>query len=310
MNIVLYLHYISKFNKEDHIYIIITMIHIKKEPINHSSSFIDLIEEEEEEEGEEGVEEEEVQQQQQNNIKQECLELLSKNERLNAENIIYIMNLLIDNMFPEKYIVLIDPGFIPLYIKRRINTVNNDSHYVIEKRKDIMRYYFDHHQMNEYHYITVIPIHNNDHWSILIYLNKHRIFYQFDSLSPYHNEYIGLFITSLVRDNIIDAHKTTLRRIKTIQQIADFECGQYIIMYLYSFLKVIMMISNKEMKKYNNNTTLFITKQELERLLYTIKEDKLRDFYKLLSKYTIIHCIEEYRNSFLSSLIKWIYNVT
>ena len=87
--------------------------------------------------------------------------------------------------------------------------------------------------------ITVIPIHDDDHWSLLVYLNAYRAFYTFDSYDAYHHNYVIRFIDKLGTDDIlVSLRDETIVAIPCPRQRYLYECGQYVFMFVYSFFTV------------------------------------------------------------------------
>lgn len=150
----------------------------------------------------------------------DVIDSIRARQKLNASQVTYVIEMLISASGID--ISLLDPGFIPIYMR------SNE----MKPRNTMARYFIGDRQRS----ITVIPIHNNDHWSLLVYVSRLNVFYHFDSLDEYHDEYIVSIIKKMVADQIITATTDTqLVSIENEGQVSNYECGQYLFMFLYAF---------------------------------------------------------------------------
>lgn len=253
----------------------------------------------------------------------ELSDRLRSEVKLNAENIVYIIEVFVNSMFEGcNCISIVDPGFLPLYMKsynsnckkkRKLN--HEESEQTIEKRKITMASYFNDTDYdtngkvscNFYNHksITVIPIHDEEHWSLLVYFNDFKTFYHFDSLDPYHSDYVTNVLHKIVTDEIIkDTDNTNVIPVALDRQKYAFECGHYVFMCLYGFLKVVLaMNSNKSRHKWlSRRNTLSLV------LMPFIVINDIDGFNANLEYYIKEKCCENNRMGFINILIEWIHN--
>lgn len=185
-------------------------------------------------------------------------------QKLNASHIVQVIELLIR----DRHISLIDPGFLSLYMK------TNDSQ---SKHVTTMRHFF---RGDKQKPVVIMPIHHSEHWSLLIYFARYTTFYYFDSLDEYHNDYVENILSKFVTDSVIkDVATTKLTTIKSETQSFNYECGQYVFMFLYAFLFQL----DKDTQPYDREA-----------------------YVSLLQEYVIQSCRETHRQIFIRRIIDWI----
>jgi hypothetical protein len=147
--------------------------------------------------------------------------------------------------------------------------------------------------------ITVVPIHTEDHWSLLLYFNEHRTFYGFDSLGAYHRDYMKDFMRTLCDDGILtDTDHTSIVWVPSRRQSMLYECGQYVFMFLYSFLKQVLLVLE-------SRPPLPLGSQRRRHKSCLVLDTKRFDHD--LRQYVAERCCEQYRMRFIASLIVWIH---
>lgn len=198
----------------------------------------------------------------------DVIDTIRAKQKLNASQVTYVLELLVGACGVN--VALIDPGFIPIYMR------SNET----KPRTTMARYFTGDRQRP----ITVIPIHDNDHWSLLLYVSRFCTFYYFDSLDEYHEAYVTRVITKMVTDGIIvDTTQTQLVSIESEGQRSTYECGQYLFMFLYAFFT--------QYKAYGVSHT------EMDRSLFTGG----------LQSYVRESCCELHRQKFIRLVIAWIH---
>lgn len=238
---------------------------------------------------------------------EDIVDVLRTTQSLNDKHVLYLINIFIVSMFGnEECIALIDSVFTTLYMKRsRPNSPKRvkESAASIERRRLSMATYFDRSDFNErdnrvvnnirrHKSITIMPIHDSNHWSLLVYFNDHRQFYHFDSLSHYHQDYVIDVIHKLVDDKIItQIHENTITIMDCPAQLSDYECGQYVSMYLYAFLKTIQ--TENHTTRMRGRPHIYIT--------------DIEGFNQRLQEYVKSRCRECYRSTFIQILIGCIH---
>ena len=168
-------------------------------------------------------------------------------------------------------VMSIDSNFLSLYlstpgIKSLIKNKKPDQERsTIERRRNSIYSYFSRDDYDRQgntiknakppRSIVVMPLHDQYHWSLLIYFTDLREFYHFDSLiscdhtgahylaenhhcSHYHENYVANVLARLVADEIIEENNgITLTSITTPAQLHDYECGQYVALYWWVFCR-------------------------------------------------------------------------
>lgn len=184
-------------------------------------------------------------------------------QKLNASHIVQVTELLIR----KRHVSLVDPGFLSLYM-----TSDSPSKHVTT-----MKHFF---RGDKQKPVVVLPINDSDHWSLLIYFARYTTFYYFDSLDEYHNDYIEKILSKFVSDSIIvDIATTKLTTITSECQSFNYECGQYVFMFIYAFLIQL----DKDVQPYDR-----------EAYVYS------------LQSYVTESCRETHRQTFIRRIIDWI----
>lgn len=233
----------------------------------------------------------------------DIVDVLRAKQNLNDNHVLYILNLFIDSMFGnEACIAIIDSVFTALYMKKKRTAKETDV--VIERRRRSMAVYFDRsdysvdnrviNNIKRHKSVTVIPIHTNNHWSLLVYFNDHRQFYHFDSFDHCHHDYVIDVIDKLVTDKIIvDVHNTKITVLDSTPQVDSYECGQFVAMFLYAFLKVIQNENNNRPVRRGTKLCICI--------------DDIVHFNEVLQEYVSTRCKEANRMNFINILITQIH---
>jgi len=91
---------------------------------------------------------------------------------------------------------------------------------------------------------VTIPLFYQSHWSLAIFIKQYKILIHFDSIENYHKNYLEKILCYLVKMKI-DIDK--LSYINTPFQEGSWQCGYYLLMFNYLFLRVYHeRINNKE----------------------------------------------------------------
>lgn len=199
----------------------------------------------------------------------DVIDSIRAKQKLNASQLTYVIDLFI-NAYADKTtpVSLIDPGFLALYMKEKEAGKNHAT---------MMRFF----KGDKAKPITIIPIHDKEHWSLVVYLSRHTTFFYFDSLEEFHVNYVTRFINKLVFDNIVtDLENTMLTTIVSEQQAYSYECGQYVFMFLSSLFIL-----------YNN----------------TRPTNKGPRFEEQLQAFVKESCREKHRQSFIRTVIEWVH---
>lgn len=232
----------------------------------------------------------------------DIVDVLYARRKLDDRHILLVVQMLADEMFPEMpnprlCIAHIDSCFTELYMNP---PVNND----VRRRRIInhMATYFAATNSEAAAAVTVIPIHDADHWSLLIYFNEQGVFYCFDSLGNYHREYKLSLLRRLCNDNIlVRLRETRVMWVYSRRQDELFECGQYVFMFLYSFLRQLIPPPSPPLS-YGGHPLQQQQQQYRRRLV-----DNIGQFEHALSRYVSKHCRPTNRLAFLRGLIAWIH---
>lgn len=250
--------------------------------------------EEDEEGGDDG--DMEVEKQQGNG---DIIDVLYARRKLNDCHILEVVHMLADEMFPEmpnprQCIAHIDSCFTATYANPP--PANNNNSAVRRRTVGHMATYF---APESEAAVTVIPIHDADHWSLMIYFNEQGVFYCFDSLGDYHREYKLSLLRRLCNDNIlVRLRETRVVWVHSRRQAELFECGQYVFMFLYSFLRQLIPPPNLQPQR-----QLTQKQRQYHRKLV----DDIVAFEAALSRYVNKHCRPTNRLVFLRGLIAWIH---
>lgn len=203
-----------------------------------------------------------------NNIEEDdendVIDRIRAKQKLTASHIVYVVELLIKAYGAT--VSLIDPGFIAFYMNADATNTKPCA--------DMMRFFKGDRQRP----VTIMPIHDNNHWSLIIYVARYNTFYYFDSLEEYHNGYITRIMRKMVKDMIItDLWTTQITTIGSDTQAHSYECGQYLFMFIYSFFV-----------QYNQQPSAV-------------------PFTERLQSYVGESCRENHRQSFIRLVIAWIH---
>ncbi len=192
----------------------------------------------------------------------DVIDRIRAKQKLNASHIVYVIELLIE-AYNSAIISFVDPAFLTLYM------TSKDP----KPCADMMRYFKGDREKP----ITIIPVHDDDHWSLLIYVTRYNTFYYFDSLEEHHGDYVSQIIRKMAHDDIItEVRQTHLITMKSECQVHLYECGQYLFMFIYAFFI-----------EYNNSCAT--------------------PFDQRLQGYVLQSCRELHRQSFLRLLMAWIH---
>ena len=269
--------------------------------------------------------------------KNDIVNVLRSRCELNDDNLVFLLKLFIEGMFgKEECISLIDPTFLTLYMKKRFESPEmakrkrtREDESAITRRLNAMKQYFDYADYDEQYRvvrnfvshksITLIPLHHDAHWSLLIYFNDKRQFYHFDSyvkknakgdVRHYHYDFAIDVITQLVDDRIItQLHDNTITLLECPVQKDDFECGHYVIMYMCAFFKVLQQ--ENEPIQTNAPPTVRVPAAVLTRLRSMrpyVQMNNMTRFNETLQSFVTCACNEGQRGGFLKTLINHIHN--
>lgn len=228
----------------------------------------------------------------------DIIDVLYARRNLDDCHILMVVQMLADEMFPEMpnprhCIAHVDSCFTALYMD---SPVNNDA----RRRRNTghMATYF---AADSEASVTVMPIHDSDHWSLLIYFNEQGVFYCFDSLGDYHRDYKLRLLRRLCNDHIlVRLRETRVVWVHSRRQAELFECGQYVFMFLYSFLRQLIPPPSDEQPVKQRQQQQ--QRQIRRRLVYDIAQ-----FEKALGHVVHKHCRPDNRLVFLRGLIAWIH---
>lgn len=188
-------------------------------------------------------------------------------QRLNATQITDVLHLFVShNTFG---LALVDPALVTLYMREE----------VAGKQSAIMARYF---RGDKQQPVTLIPVHHDDHWSLLIYVARYTTFYYLDSLSEYHREYVVKLMRKMMTDGVIaNIDSTRVTTITSECQENSYECGQYLFMFVYAFL-----VQYKQAQQ----------------------QQDVQSFADQLQVYVAESCRESHRQKFIRLIIAWIHD--
>ena len=223
--------------------------------------------------------------------------ILINDEKLNDDCIMALLFLMnkINSEYNNNDIIIIDSQYIGSFM------IYNDQHPSFLTSIKILNKIFKNN--NEENIIYLIPINDNDHWSLLIYIEKYLKWYHFDSFTilnnnnkeeeekedscnnieerHFHKEFIINFLKKLVKYKIFVHNNSELIKYIEINskiQNSNWEGGQYLLMYSKLIINYI----------YNNKK------------LYNCKN--FEDYIK----FNINYCDEENRKIFIKEMLQLI----
>jgi hexokinase len=109
------------------------------------------------------------------------------------------------------------------------------------------------------------------------------------------------YLQRLIYDQIIDKDSNKISIIESETQLYSYECGHYVVMFLYSFFK--LLISEYQKQVYQNLLTKMITSSSSS----SIYINDINEFNQELKEYIRLRCCEDKRRNFLNTLIAWIH---
>ena len=232
----------------------------------------------------------------------DIIDVLYVKRNLNDCHILMVVQMLADELFPEmpnprQCIAHIDSLFTSAYMDP---PVNNDA--LRRRHVQQMATYF---APESEAAVTVIPIHDENHWSLMIYFNEQGVFYCFDSLDDYHKQRKLALLRRLCNDQIlVRLQETRVVWVHSRRQSELFECGQYVFMFLYSFLRLLTPPPHlqqllQQQQRQNSG-------QSGPGYMRTLVND-INAFEAALAKYVRTHCRPDKRLVFLRGLIAWIH---
>ncbi len=87
--------------------------------------------------------------------------------------------------------------------------------------------------------IYIIPVHSNDHWSLLVRMPKIKCWFHFDSIPGYHRSYASRLANKIDTeiyeiDEDDEENEFDFIYFKNVpQQNSNWECGIYLLMYVF-----------------------------------------------------------------------------
>lgn len=170
----------------------------------------------------------------------DIVDRIHAHEWLNSDDILLGIAVLTTFIFDaSNWVTVIDPGMLATYADSKRKIAYPDSAIAMERRRDTLTRKFE--VMAPREKLIVIPIYENDHWSVLFYMNLRRRFYFTDSMGEYHQNRISRIITDFLDDQFMEEKGTTITFVKSRPQKHAYECGQYLFMFIYAFVKNILI---------------------------------------------------------------------
>jgi Ulp1 family protease len=81
--------------------------------------------------------------------------------------------------------------------------------------------------------ILLVPIHNNDHWSLLYYRTSTGVWHHMDSLAPYHTSYVEEVMEELdALGYLLSPNNEVVHFRRMPRQPQGWECGIYLLLYM------------------------------------------------------------------------------
>jgi hypothetical protein len=132
--------------------------------------------------------------------------------------------------------------------------------------------------------IIVIPLFNQYHWSLAIYIRIFGTIIHFDSIEGFHEDYFIKLKKILKYHKIVKLrnifHGLEEKSIKTNKQIGSWECGYFMLMYYYVFISYF--------EKYNCNiddtSYLLFIKNMTMTINMICKQENIDSFVNALTK--------------------------
>lgn len=194
------------------------------------------------------------------------------------------------------WVTVIDPGNLACYIDSKEKTLFPESLLTSNRRRDTIA--------NQFRLVPpqgekliIIPIHDDNHWSLIFYMNLSRRFYCMDSMGEYHQRRIAKIMTNFLADSFMEKVGTKITFVESIPQAKGYECGQYIFMFIYAYIKTVLLVQR--------DSTLTTKKGAVERL---VQLEEIDDFDDRLNKFVYERCCEEFRKNFMLKFIQYIHS--
>ena len=122
----------------------------------------------------------------------------------------------------------------------------------------------------------------------------------------------------MVNDKILtDIHHTIITEIEIDRQKYEYECGQYLVMCLYAFFRVLLKVNQQQQKTPHHVNLLNINgiydisiKNKTKTTTISSPYINIKNivyFNDTLETYIKDHCCEKNRRDFLRLLIEWIH---
>lgn len=193
-------------------------------------------------------------------------------QRLNATQITDVLHLFVSHSTIG--LALIDPALIALYMQEDQQQQQGG----VGKQTAILTRYFGGDKQQP---VTLIPIHDSDHWSLLIYVARYTTFYYFDSLEEYHREHVIALMRKMMNDGVIaNIGSTRVTTLMSESQVNSYECGQYLFMFVYAFLAQYKLAQQLDAQSFGDQLQLYVAES----------------------------CRESHRQKFIRLIIDWIHD--
>lgn len=167
----------------------------------------------------------------------ERLELASALRRhgypLASDPIMRVLGLLVEAMDVAARVQIVDSLFVSLFVAQ--HTASDSTH----RRTTIarMRTYLS---GGDGSVMTLLPLHAASHWSLLILCLPHHRWYYVDSCDTVHAEHLKTVLRAIrtLAMPSLDDH-TFIHVQQAPHQLADWECGHYVMLYAQQFLRTL-----------------------------------------------------------------------
>lgn len=149
-----------------------------------------------------------------------CRYRLTNKIRLKDDDLLILLEIIIKIITKREDIFIIDP----LVSEQILNYKSN------EKTIKLFLNYFKNNNIA----LIIIPLFNNNHWSLSLYNRMTKRLLHMDSIINYHHLFFNNLYDYLIKNNIKISEPL---KYDSINQKEDWECGYFVILFFYIYLK-------------------------------------------------------------------------
>jgi hypothetical protein len=148
-------------------------------------------------------------------------------------------------------LIVIDPVALRTFINSKDDP--NKFERQLKAMKTILDPFFGYTKTNK---VVIFPLHHKTHWSLLLFINYidgKKLWCRYDSFSSSHKDYIQQILSTFTKHNILKTENHKYVKRKVPKQKGLWECGVYILMYIYLVMVHRNLIPDNKLKNCNDN---------------------------------------------------------